>query len=154
MSDPLPAAVGVAVLQEITPQLIARVCTASDRLLRGLRELEARLEQVGDVRGRGLLLGVEFVSDAGTRQPDPALAAVVAEEALATGLDIHLIPTGKHANCLRIAPPLSVEDAEIDLALEILEASIRTAIEKTTVAPKSRLATAVSSPSASEGVDT
>jgi 2,2-dialkylglycine decarboxylase (pyruvate) len=143
VSDPLPAAVGNVVLQEITPQLISRVRVASERLMRGLRELEATFEQVGEVRGRGLLAGVEFVTDGSTRQPDPVLAANVTREALGAGLTVHLIPTGNSANCLRIAPPLSVTDAEIDFALDVLEAAIRTAT-----------GAAVSSPSASEGVAT
>jgi 2,2-dialkylglycine decarboxylase (pyruvate) len=127
VSDPLSAAVGTAVLDTITPELLLRVKSAGERLMGGLRRLADRSERVGDVRGVGLLAGVEFVTDSTTRDPDPDFAAAVARDALNRGLSVHLIPTGKTANCLRLAPPLSVSDEEIDFALEVLDNSIRVA---------------------------
>ena len=74
----------------------------------------------------GLLLGVELVEDRDSRRPAEALGVAVSEECERRGLSINLVRggTGGAANCLRIAPPLTVSDDEIDLAAEILDTSL------------------------------
>ena len=69
VSDPLPAAVGLAVLEVVARERLAdRAVVAGGRLRAGLEELQARHECIGDVRGRGLLLGVEIVADRSSTQ--------------------------------------------------------------------------------------
>jgi 2,2-dialkylglycine decarboxylase (pyruvate) len=81
---------------------------------------------VGDVRGLGLLCGIELVEDRESRRPAEALGLALTAECEARGLSINLVRggTGGAANCLRMAPPLTISDDEIDLAAEVLDASL------------------------------
>jgi 2,2-dialkylglycine decarboxylase (pyruvate) len=127
VSDPLPAAAARAVLDIVREDnLPARAARAGERLAGHLSELAARHEAVGDVRGMGLLRGVELVEDRESRRPAEALGLTLTEECERRGLSINLVRggTGGAANCLRMAPPLTVSDDEIDLAAEILDASL------------------------------
>jgi 2,2-dialkylglycine decarboxylase (pyruvate) len=125
VSDPLPAAAGLAVLDVIEEDgLVQRARARGDYLLARLRDLQEAHEQVGDVRGRGLLAGVELVGDRATREPADELGAAVTAECLRRGLSMNIVRAGSSANCFRIAPPLSITEHEIDLAVEILDASL------------------------------
>ncbi len=125
VSDPLPAAAGLAVLDVIAEDgLVERARERGEYLLARLRELEARHEQIGDVRGRGLLVGLELVVDRETREPADALGAAVTAECLRRGLSMNIVRAGSSANCFRMAPPLSITDEEIDTAIEILDESL------------------------------
>jgi 2,2-dialkylglycine decarboxylase (pyruvate) len=127
VSDPLPAAAARAVLEVVREEdLPARAARAGDRLLGHLRELQSRHEVVGDVRGMGLLCGIELVEDRDTRRPAEALGLALTAECESRGLSINLVRggTGGAANCIRMAPPLTISDDEIDLAAEILDASL------------------------------
>ena len=76
MSDPLPAAAARAVLEIVREDdLPARAARAGERLGGHLAELAVRHEAVGDVRGMGLLYGVELVEDRGSRRPAEALGS-------------------------------------------------------------------------------
>jgi 2,2-dialkylglycine decarboxylase (pyruvate) len=97
-------------------------------MLERLRELQAAHEHIGDVRGRGLLVGVELVEDRDSRAPANALGAAVTNECFERGLSMNITRTGGNANCFRIAPPLVVTEEEIDLAVEIMDASLRAAV--------------------------
>ena len=68
--------------------------------------------------------GLELVVDRETREPADALGAAVTAECLRRGLSMNIVRAGTNANCFRMAPPLSIEEAEIDVAVEILDASI------------------------------
>ncbi len=126
VSDPLPAAAGLAVLDVIEDEgLVERARRLGDYMLVRLRELQAGHEQVGDVRGRGLLVGLELVEDRDSRRPADALGAAVTQECFERGLSMNIVRSGGSANCLRIAPPLVVGEEEIDLAVEIMDASLR-----------------------------
>jgi 2,2-dialkylglycine decarboxylase (pyruvate) len=120
VNDPLPASVGLAVLRVVAREgLVARAREAGERLSRGLRGLQQRHACVGDVRGRGLLLGMEF---AGT---DPAaISDAVTDLALELGLSANIVRVGSSGGVMRIAPPLTVTDAEIDLGVELLDTAI------------------------------
>ena len=125
VSDPLPAAAGLAVLDVIEEEgLVERARERGDYLLAALRELQARHEQIGDVRGRGLLVGLELVEDRATREPANALGAAVTAECLERGLSMNIVRSGSSANCFRMAPPLSITEDEIDLAVSILDESL------------------------------
>jgi 2,2-dialkylglycine decarboxylase (pyruvate) len=127
VSDPLPAAAALAVLEVVRDEdLPGRAARAGGRLLGHLRELQARHEAIGDVRGMGLLCGIELVEDRETRRPAEALGLALTAECETRGLSINLVRggTGGAANCVRMAPPLTISDDEIDLAAEILDASL------------------------------
>ena len=94
-------------------------------MLEQLRELQAEYEQIGDVRGRGLLVGVELVEDRSSRRPADTLGRAFTAECFERGLSMNITRAGTFANCLRIAPPLVVTEDEIDLAVEIMDASLR-----------------------------
>ena len=125
VSDPLPAAAGLAVLEVIEEErLVERARERGEYLLERLRELQAAHEQIGDVRGRGLLVGIELVEDRDRRRPADALGAAVTAECLERGLSMNIVRAGTSANCFRMAPPLTIAEDEIDLAVEILDASL------------------------------
>ena len=125
VSDPLPAAAGLAVLAVIEEErLVDGARERGEYLLERLRELQAKHEQVGDVRGRGLLVGLELVEDRESCRPANALGAAVTGECLRRGLSMNIVRAGSSANCFRMAPPLTITRDEIDLALEILDASL------------------------------
>lgn len=128
VSDPLPAAVGVTVLDVVERDgLIEQSRARGERLRNGLLALQQRFECVGDVRGRGLLLGLEIVADRQTKAPGFELGARVMEEAMRRGLSMNIVKLPGMGGVFRIAPPLTVSDAEIDRGLEIMSDSIAAA---------------------------
>jgi 2,2-dialkylglycine decarboxylase (pyruvate) len=125
VSDPLPAAAGLAVLDVLVEEgLVERARARGAYMLERLRELQAEHEHIGDVRGRGLLVGIELVEDRDSRKAANALGAAVTSECFERGLSMNITRTGGNANCFRIAPPLVVTEDEIDLAVEIMDASL------------------------------
>ncbi len=126
VSDPLPAAAGFAVLEAIEEErLVERAREQGEYLLGRLRELQTAHEQIGDVRGRGLLVGLELVEDRESLRPADTLGAAVTAECLRRGLSMNIVRAGSGANCFRMAPPLTISEDEIDLAVEILDASLK-----------------------------
>jgi 2,2-dialkylglycine decarboxylase (pyruvate) len=125
VSDPLPAAVGLAVLDVVEDeQLVERAQSLGARLFDGLSLLKQRYECVGDVRGRGLMLGVEIVKNGKDRDPDHELGARIAAEAFSRGLSMNIVKLPGMGGVFRIAPPLTISDAELDLGLSIISDSI------------------------------
>src|SRR5260370_12507232 len=88
VNDPLPAMVGLKVIEVVQRDgLVARAAQLGDRLKRGLRALQQRYAFIGDVRGRGLLLGMEFKTlDGGQKGSARALSDAVTDNALKIGL--------------------------------------------------------------------
>src|SRR2546426_1474182 len=123
VSDPLPAAVGLAVIDVIEEEgLVEQARLRGEYLMAGLRELQQHHEQIGDVRGKGLLVGVELVEDRTTKEPADALGGAVGDECLRRGLSMNIVrSTGGMLNCFRMAPPLSITESEIDIALGIID---------------------------------
>ncbi|MGK9165149.1 aspartate aminotransferase family protein [Inquilinus limosus] len=123
VNDPLPAAVGLKVLEIVVrDRLAARAAASGARLMEGLRGLQRRHPCIGDVRGRGLLLGLEFADAVGR---DAAwISDAVTDTALELGLSANIVRAGSSGGTMRIAPPLTVSDAEIDLGVELLDAAI------------------------------
>jgi 2,2-dialkylglycine decarboxylase (pyruvate) len=122
-SDPLPAAVGLKVIEIILRDRLAeRATVAGARLAAGFGAIQQRYECVGDVRGRGLLMGVELVVDRHSRKPAPELAARVMARCLDLGMSTSIV-RGTWG-VFRIAPPITITDAEIDLGLEIFEKAL------------------------------
>jgi len=125
VSDPLVAAVGTTVLDVLEREdLGPRTHAAGERLQRGLRELGERHAVVGDVRGRGLMQGLELVLDRETKQGSPELEAAVTERCLELGLHLNIVQLRAMGGTFRIAPPLTISDAELDRGLEILDQAL------------------------------
>jgi len=142
VSDPLPAAAGLAVLDVIEEEgLVGQARQRGDYLLGRLGELQTEHEQIGDVRGRGLLVGLELVEERASRRPANALGAAVTEECLRRGLSMNIVRAGSSANCFRMAPPLTISEEEIDLGIEILDASLRAVVARRPAVATSRSAT-------------
>ena len=118
---------GLKVLEIVQrDDLAARAAALGARLKAGLRALQAEFAWIGDVRGRGLLLGLEFVDEAGGRGRSAAeLSDAVTDRALDLGLSANIVRAGASGGVMRIAPPLTVRDEEIDLGLELLGDAMR-----------------------------
>ncbi|MGI9529986.1 MAG: aminotransferase class III-fold pyridoxal phosphate-dependent enzyme [Acidimicrobiia bacterium] len=103
--NPVSAAVGNAVLDVIfTERLQARARILGAYLLDGLTQLSERHDAIGDVRGAGLFVGVELVTDRSSKEPDADLATAVVEFAKSSG--VLLSTDGPHHNVIKIKPPL------------------------------------------------
>ena len=128
VSDPLPAAVGVTVLDVVERDgLVAQATARGNRLREGLLSLQQRFECIGDVRGRGLLLGLEIVVDRQSKAPGFELGARIMEETMRRGLSMNIVKLPSMGGVFRIAPPLTVSEAEIDRGLEIMSEAIEAA---------------------------
>lgn len=120
--NPLATTGAAAVLAYILEHdLQANAAKNGTRLLEGLRSLAARVPAIGDVRGKGLMAGVELVAP-GTRDPDPVFAAAMMEATRSRGLLVG--KGGTYGNVLRIAPALTVTEVEVDEALDILREAL------------------------------
>jgi len=84
----------------------------------GLRSLAEEDERIGDVRGPGLMIGLELVTDRATKEPDAALLDRVRQRCADEGL--LLLYCGRASNTIRFIPPLDVSGAEISESLAIL----------------------------------
>ncbi len=121
--NPVCAAAGLAVLDTIgAEELVARAGVQGNKLRLGLERLKVRHPLVGDVRGRGLALGVELVTDRASRTPARAECAQVVYRAHELGLVLYYV--GMRSNVLELTPPLVLADADIDQALAILEQAL------------------------------
>jgi 2,2-dialkylglycine decarboxylase (pyruvate) len=119
VNDPLPAAVGLKVLEIVQRDGLAeRARVMGARLSAGLRGLQQKYECIGDVRGRGLLLGLEFRAYGG--RDAAAISDAVTDVALELGLSANIVRAGASQGVMRIAPPLTVTEAEVDLGVELL----------------------------------
>jgi len=126
VSDPLPATVGLAVLETIeSERLLKRSTEMGDYLAASLDTLKERHEQIGDVRGMGLLRGIELVKDRETRAPDHELGALTTERCLELGLSMNIRRRPERGSVWRIAPPLTVQRQDIDLAMTIFDQALR-----------------------------
>ena len=122
--NPVACAAGVAVLETIRDEhLVENARARGQELTGGLRELMSEFPMIGDVRGPGLMIGVEFVKDRTTREPDGATAEAVAARAADAGLLI--LNCGIHHQVIRWIPPVDVTVPEIEEALGLFERALR-----------------------------
>ncbi|APU13170.1 MULTISPECIES: aspartate aminotransferase family protein [Actinoalloteichus] len=132
VNDPLPAAVGNTVLDVlIRDRLDERARELGARLRGDLDELATRHEVVGDVRGRGLLLGMELVGDdvLGAGGAD-RLGAAVTRRCFELGLHMNIVALPGMGGIFRIAPPLTASDEEISRGVAILDQALRAAVSE------------------------
>ena len=125
VSDPLPAEVGLAVLDVLARERLAeRAAELGAHLRSGLEALQQRFECIGDIRGRGLLLGVEIVAERTRKAPAPELGGRISRRCLELGLSMNIVQLPGLAGVFRIAPPLTVSRDELDQGLAILEEAL------------------------------
>lgn len=125
VSDPLAAAVASTVLTVVERDgLVERAARLGRHLGTRLTALRDRHDQVGDVRGRGLLQGIELVTDKVGKAPAEDLGARVTAECLRRGLHMNIVQLPGMGGIFRIAPPLTIAEAELDAGLDILDDAI------------------------------
>jgi 4-aminobutyrate aminotransferase len=118
--NPVACAAALAVLDTIEGEnLVANAAARGGQLRAGLDALGGRDQRIGDVRGRGLMLGVDFVKDRATREPDGELGDAVIARCADAGL--LLLTCGPSHNIVRWLAPLDVTGDEIDEGLGIFE---------------------------------
>jgi len=122
--NPVCCAAGIAVLETIRAErLVENAAAHGKELTAGLREIMAEDERIGDVRGPGLMVGVEFVKDRATRAPDGPICETVIQRCADDGLLV--ISCGVEHNVIRWIPPLDVTSKEIAEALGIFRRVLR-----------------------------
>ena len=125
VSDPLVAAVGGTVLDVLAAEgLVEAAAIKGEQLSAGLRALADRHQVIGDVRGRGLMQGVEVVLDRETKATSPDLGAAITDRALDLGLHVNVVQLHNLSGTLRIAPALTTTPTDLDLGLSILDQAI------------------------------
>ncbi|MGW7574941.1 aspartate aminotransferase family protein [Streptomyces sp. NPDC054765] len=125
VADPLVAAVGNTVLDVlIADRLDERARSLGESLRDGLRDIARRHPVVGDIRGRGLLAGLELVVDRETKESPDELGAQVTRRCLELGLHMNIVQLPGMGAVFRIAPPLTATEDELTLGLTILDEAI------------------------------
>jgi 4-aminobutyrate aminotransferase-like enzyme len=124
LNDPLTAAVGAKVLEIIKRDNYCQKATERGLQLRaGLLRLQEKYWCIGDVRGRGLLQGIEIIADRITKAPGSDLGQAVSEVAMSNGLSCNIVNLPGMGGVFRLAPPVTVTADEIEEALQILDQS-------------------------------
>jgi 4-aminobutyrate aminotransferase / (S)-3-amino-2-methylpropionate transaminase / 5-aminovalerate transaminase len=123
VGNPVALAAAVAVLDVFEEEaLVERARRIGESVRARMLGWQERYEAIGDVRGLGAMLAVEYVEDRETKEPAPAIASRVAEEAALRGL--LLLKAGIHSNCNRVLCPLVITDAELEAGLEAWEEAL------------------------------
>jgi len=118
--NPISCAAALATLELVETEYMQNAAEMGDYISDILCEIMARHPSIGEVRGRGLMIGVEFVKDRQTKEPDEALRDNIVNNAFVRGL----LTLGCGKSTIRIAPPLSVNRSEADEAMEMFEEAI------------------------------
>lgn len=121
--NPLALAVGAASMRLLrTGPWVDRARRRGAKLLEEFQEIGARHPSVGDVRGRGFMVGVEYVTDRARHTPFPERAKAMRQEMFRRGLLMHTC--GGFDNVQRFIGPLTIEDELLQRGLEVFEASL------------------------------
>ncbi len=121
-TDPILCAAGTASLDVIVDEdLPARAARIERRLKGAVTEMARHFEVIGDIRGRGVLIGIELVKDRERKTPANKEAEAIASRCLEAGLIFQVRGSHGRMNVLRLVPPMTTSDAELDRALAILE---------------------------------
>jgi len=127
VGNPVAQAAALAVLDVFEDEQLVDRAEDIGQAIRGrMLGWQQRFPQIGDVRGLGAMLAVEYVSDPETKEPAPDLASRVAEEAASRGL--LLLKAGVYGNCNRVLCPLVITDAELAEALDVWEEALEAAL--------------------------
>ena len=115
--NPVCCAAALATLDLVEHELMTNATSMGDRLLTGVRRLAERYGSIGDIRGLGLMIGIEFVKSRQTREPASQLVRDLVQRAFSKGL----LLLGAGRSTLRLAPPLVVDAGDIDTGLAIID---------------------------------
>jgi 4-aminobutyrate aminotransferase/(S)-3-amino-2-methylpropionate transaminase len=127
VGNPVALAAAVAVLEVFEEEgLVERAQRIGETIRTRMLSWQERYDAIGDVRGLGAMLAVEYVEDRETKAPAPAIATRVSEEAVKRGL--LLLKAGIHSNCNRVLCPLVITDAELEDALGAWEDALETVL--------------------------
>ncbi|MEA2850577.1 MAG: hypothetical protein QOE02_596 [Rhodospirillaceae bacterium] len=119
--DPIVCAAGVASIDIVQEEkLVERAAAIGKRMQAQLEAMAKDVEAIGDIRGRGVLYGVELVQDRGSRVPADALARAVVAQCQTEGLLVQARGSHGRMNVIRLVPPMVSTDAQIDQGLSIL----------------------------------
>jgi 2,2-dialkylglycine decarboxylase (pyruvate) len=126
----LAAAIGLTVLHVIDREhLVERAARLGEQLTDRLLALRDKYDVVGDVRGRGLLQGIELVKDKKSKAPADELGNAVTSACLERGLHMNIVQLPGMGGIFRIAPPLTISEDELHTGVDILEASLAVVLD-------------------------
>lgn len=122
--NPLACVAAIEAVQLISSAaFLSRVQEVGNLISERLQQWKEKYAVIGDVRGIGAMQLVEFVRSRETKEPDPDITLAIIKDAVSQGM--LLIRAGLYSNCIRLLPPVVMEDAQLHEGLDILEASIR-----------------------------
>lgn len=124
--NPIACATALKVLELIEREkVVEQAATLGKKLRKRLDEFYDRYEVIGDVRGKGPMLAMELVKDRKTKEPNPEAASKVMKTCLGAGL--LTLKAGLYSNCIRLHPPLTIEDELLEKGLAIMEEAFKKA---------------------------
>jgi 4-aminobutyrate aminotransferase len=132
--NPISCAAGLATIELIQNEYMHNAAEVGQYTLDALTEIQSRHPSIGDVRGIGLMIGVEFVKDRNTKEP----ASELTESVVNLGFERGLLMLSCGKSVIRIAPPLSISKKEVDEGLTIFEEAISLAEKEAGMALKVR----------------
>jgi len=122
--NPIACATALKVIEIMEREKIPEKAAAMGKKLRKrLDEMHGKYEKIGDVRGLGPMLAMEFVSDRKTKKPDPDTSSKIMKECLQKGL--MTLKAGLYNNAIRLHPPLTIKDKYLNTGMDILEAAVK-----------------------------
>jgi len=120
VGSPVGCAAALAVLDQIEKEnLLERSRVIGARLMEAFRGFQAAYPNIGDVRGLGAMVAMEFVKDPATKEPYPEKAGKIIQEAMKRGL--LLLRAGVFGNCVRVLVPLVITDEQLEEAIDIMD---------------------------------
>jgi 4-aminobutyrate aminotransferase len=118
--NPVSCQAAMVTIELLEQQLITNAATQGEYLMAGLHELQKKHESMGDVRGKGLMIGVELVKDRQSKEPARVWRTQIIKAAFKRGL----LLLGCGENSIRFSPSLTVTSAEIDECLTLFDEAI------------------------------
>lgn len=124
--NPIAMATGREVLKVIDDEKLQENCQVMGALfMKGLKELQNKYDQVGDVRGNGLMIGIELVTDQESKTPNPELLTEILEKTKDYG--ILLGKGGRFGNVFRLQPPMCLNAKDVEFAIDVIDRSLQEA---------------------------
>jgi 4-aminobutyrate aminotransferase/(S)-3-amino-2-methylpropionate transaminase len=121
--NPIACATALKVIEIIEREnIVKRSAEMGKKLRKRLDGLESKHDKIGDVRGLGPMLAMEFVKDKKSKKPDPETSSNIMKECLKNGL--MTLKAGLYNNAIRLHPPLTIEDEYLEIGMSILENAI------------------------------